>query len=96
MKERDLNSTSRTNWEQVDSFQDNQIDTTDIPPLDDEFFNRVQLRTPSTSTVISVAVDPETLIWFTSQGLAASEQTAAALRIYAEAQRFVATLRHLA
>jgi hypothetical protein len=38
---------SRTDWERLDSLTDDQIDTSDIPPLDDRFFERAQWRSPT-------------------------------------------------
>ncbi|MEO1792591.1 MAG: hypothetical protein AAFR25_10250 [Cyanobacteria bacterium J06629_19] len=41
---------------------------------------------------ISTRVDAETLAWFQSKGEAAEQHMAAALRIYAEAQKYSASL----
>src|SRR5438045_2496629 len=86
-------STSNTNWERVDSLADEQIDVSDIPPLDERFFSRARLRLPAGYATVAVAVDPDTLSWFKDQGDSAAEQMAAALRIYAEAQRVSKSLR---
>jgi hypothetical protein len=40
MNENDMNSSSRTNWEKVDSLTEEEIDTADIPPLTKEFFSK--------------------------------------------------------
>ena len=41
---------------------------------------------------ISIRADAETLAWFQSKGEAAEQHMAAALRIYAEAQKYSASL----
>jgi hypothetical protein len=38
--------TSRTNWERVDALKDDEIDTSDIAPLDDVFFEEAEIRMP--------------------------------------------------
>lgn len=37
---------SRTDWDRVDALKDEEIDTSDIPPLDDAFFAETELRIP--------------------------------------------------
>jgi hypothetical protein len=64
-----MGNTSRTDWARIDAMSDDDIDTSDIPPLTDDFFANAQLRIPSTSlTTVAVRVDPETLAWFQSTG----------------------------
>jgi hypothetical protein len=40
MNEKLMNTISKTNWEKVDSLTEAEIDTSDIPPLTEEFFSR--------------------------------------------------------
>jgi uncharacterized protein (DUF4415 family) len=84
-----MNNTSRTDWDRIDAMTDDEIDTSDIPPLTDEFFSKAKLRMPSPSslTTVTIRVDSETLAWFQSKGEEAEQLMAAALRIYAEAQK---------
>lgn len=82
-----MNNTSRTDWARIDSMNDEEIDTSDIPPLSEEFFAKAQLRMPKSPTQVSVLVDPDTLAWFQAQGESAEQQMSAALRIYAEAHK---------
>jgi uncharacterized protein (DUF4415 family) len=81
-----MSNTSRTDWDRIDAMTDDDIDTSDIPPLSDEFFAKAKLRMPSPTTV-TVPVDAETLAWFQTKGEAAEQHMTAALRIYAEAQK---------
>ena len=92
-----MNDTSRTDWARIDAMSDDEIDTSDIPPLTDEFFSKAKLRMPSSSSVtVAIRVDSETLSWFQSKGEEAEQHMAAALRIYAEAQKTAATMRQSA
>jgi uncharacterized protein (DUF4415 family) len=76
---------------------DDEIDTSDIPPLTDEFFSKAKLRMPSSSSAtVAIRIDSETLSWFQSKGEEAEQHMAAALRIYAAAQKTAATMRQSA
>jgi uncharacterized protein (DUF4415 family) len=66
---------------------DEDIDTSDISPLSDEFFSQAQLRMPKQAVTIEVQVDPETFAWFQAQGDTAQQQMSRALKIYAEAHK---------
>jgi hypothetical protein len=37
---------SNTNWERLATMTDEDIDMSDIPPLDDDFFRRAKLQMP--------------------------------------------------
>ena len=91
-----MNNTSRTDWSRIDAMTDDDIDTSDIPPLTDEFFAKAKLRLPLSSAKVAVHVDADTLSWFQSKGEEAEQHMAAALRIYAEAQKNVASMRQSA
>ena len=87
------NNISKTDWERIDAMRDEDIDTSDIPPLSAEFWAKAKLRSPKQITA-SVQIDPETFAWFQSQGENASQQMSVALKIYAEAHKsYVATAK---
>ncbi len=46
MNESDMNNSSETNWEMVDALTDETIDRSELPPLDDSFFDRATWRMP--------------------------------------------------
>lgn len=87
MNENAMNNTSKTNWEKVDALTEEEIDTSDIPPLTEEFFSKSRWWKPVTSLSVLVQVDPETLAWFQAQGEDYEKRMADALRIYAEAHK---------
>ena len=87
MNEANMNKRSETNWARIDIMTDEMIDTSDIPPLSDEFFAKATWRMPRPPVAITVRVEPEVLEWFKAQGPDYSRLMAAALRIYAEAHK---------
>jgi uncharacterized protein (DUF4415 family) len=82
-----MNNTSKTNWDKVDALTEAEIDTSDIPPLSEEFFTKSRWWKPMSSLDVLVQIDPTTLAWFQSQGDDYEQKMAAALRIYAQAHQ---------
>lgn len=83
----DMNKPSKTDWARLDAMTDENIDTSDIPPLDDDFFERASLRIPEQQVAVTLHVDANILAWFKAQGEDYEERLSAALRIYAEAHK---------
>jgi hypothetical protein len=82
-----MNNISETDWSRVDAMTDEDIDTSDIPPLSEEFFTKAQWRIPLSLLMVMVKIDTETFEWFQSQGETAEQQMAIALKIYAESRK---------
>ncbi len=72
-----------------DAMTDDMIDTSDIPPLSNEFFQKATWRMPAPTAEVTVAIEPEVLAWFKTQENYQQRLTAA-LRLYAEAHRSMA------
>ena len=87
MSETDLQTSSETNWERVDRLTDDEIDTSDVPPLDDSFFRTAEVRLPKGKVPVIMSVDAEVLEWFKSQGAEYQALINAALRDYADTHR---------
>ena len=91
---------SRTDWERVDALAEEDIDTSEIPPLTEADFARSEWRLPATGNAgaissgsqvtVEVSVDEDILAWFQSQGQDYPQRMRAALRLYAEAHRAAA------
>lgn len=81
---------SKTDWARIDAMADDDIDTSDIPPLDTDFFENAELRLPHQPQQVSVtiAVDADVVAWYQAQGTEGLQRMNAALRIYANAHRF--------
>ena len=86
MSASDLKKPSETNWTRVNAMTDEEIDTSDIPPLDEAFFANAKLRVTEKVSV-TVNVDADVLEWFRAQGEEFQQRINAALRIYAEAHK---------
>ncbi len=87
MNENAMNSTSRTNWEKVDSLTEEEIDTSDIPPLTEKFFSKSRWWKPLDKLNVLVPIDAKTLAWFQAQGEDYEQKMATALQIYADEHR---------
>lgn len=82
-----MNNSSETNWEMVDDLTDETIDRSELPPLDDSFFNRATWRMPNKQVEVTLHLDSDLLAWFQAQGNEYEQRMTAALRIYAEAHK---------
>lgn len=103
MNESNMNSSSKTNWERLDTLTEEDIDTSDSPALTEEFFAKAQwlmpgqsasAKTPSASAAapgekvkVELEMDSNILAWFQSQGQDYKHHMRAALRLYAEAHQ---------
>jgi uncharacterized protein (DUF4415 family) len=65
---------------------DEDIDTSDISPLDETFFANARLRMPKKVSV-TLDVDADVLEWFKAQGEDFQHRINAALKIYADAHK---------
>lgn len=78
---------SRTDWQRIDSMSDAEIDTSDIPPLDAEFFSNAEVRLPRPKELITLRLDHDILAWFRGFGKGYQTRINAVLRTYMEAHR---------
>ncbi len=89
MSENNSENTSQTNWAKLAAMTDEDIDTSDIPPLDESFFSNARLQMPKGKVAVIVSVDKDVRDWFQAQGEESKALMSAALKIYAEAHRDV-------
>lgn len=82
-----MSKPTKTNWERFDALTDDMIDTSEIPPLTNEFFTTAQWRMPKSQATVTVEVEPEVIEWFKAQGENYQRDLAAALRLYAQAHQ---------
>jgi uncharacterized protein (DUF4415 family) len=85
MKAKSSRKKSKTDWDKLHKMSDTDIDYSDIPPLDSEFFKNGELRLPKTKPLISIRLDSDVLEWFRSQGAGYQTRMNAVLRMYMEA-----------
>lgn len=87
MSESNLKNISQTNWAKLETMGDEEIDTSDIPPLDEKFFANARLRMPRGKVAVTVSLDKDVSDWYQAQGEESRALMSAALKIYAEAHR---------
>ncbi|MDX6383582.1 MAG: hypothetical protein QOK48_1155 [Blastocatellia bacterium] len=63
---------------------DEEIDTSDIPPLDDAFFANAKMRLPEGKVPLVMNVDADVFQWFKSQGPEYKNLINTVLRLYAQ------------
>ena len=83
MNASNMNKPSETDWKRIDEMTDEEIDTRDIPVLDDAFFAKARLRMPMQVSV-TMRVDADLLEWFKAQGEEYESLINDALRSYVE------------
>jgi uncharacterized protein (DUF4415 family) len=86
MSESNMSKRSETDWQRVDEMTDEEIDTSDIPPLDDDFFTKAKLRMPGQVSV-TMRVDADLMEWFRAQGEEYESLINMALRSYVESNK---------
>jgi uncharacterized protein (DUF4415 family) len=86
MSESNMNRQSETDWKRVEDMADEEIDTSDIPPLDDSFFAKAKLRMPKQVSV-TMRLDADLLEWFRAQGEEYESLINTALRSYVEGNK---------
>lgn len=85
MSAANTNAASKTDWARLESMTDEEIDTSDSPELEDDFFEQATLELPEPKSV-ALQIDPDVLAWFEAQGNSQKLMNTA-LRIYVEAHR---------
>jgi uncharacterized protein (DUF4415 family) len=73
--------------QEINNIPDELIDTSDIPELDDDFWEKAKLVKPITQKSISLRVDSDVLEWFKNQGKEYQSLINSVLRSYVEHQR---------
>jgi uncharacterized protein (DUF4415 family) len=75
---------SKTDWARVKAIKDKEIDYSDIPQLDKEFFKKAILW-PGTKKQITLRLDPDVIDFFKKQGRGYQTTINTVLRKYVEA-----------
>ncbi len=84
MSGNNLSGQSKTDWARLDAMTDADIDTSDIPPLDENFFANARLRMPKRKESITIRLDADVLSWFRNMGKGYQTRINAVLRTYME------------
>ena len=87
MKKGNLQAKSGTDWKRIDSLKDDNIDLSDIPELDDDFFKNAVLVMPKSKATVTLRVDADVLEWYRSTGKGYQTLMNAVLKGWAERHR---------
>lgn len=74
---------SQTDWKRLEKMQDTEIDLSEAPELDDDFFARAEICIPSKQSV-TMRLDSDVLDWFKTQGKGYQTRINRLLRSYME------------
>ena len=89
MSEKNTSKYSKTDWQKLEAMTDEEIDYSDIPPLDDNFFAHATIRSPhQPKVIVTMQVAPDVFAWFNAQKDGWEQRIQAALRIYVEAHKY--------
>ncbi|BBP74605.1 hypothetical protein PHLH7_07090 [Pseudomonas sp. Ost2] len=77
---------SKTDWERLDKLSDQEIDTSEIPELGEDFFRRAELRVP-VKRAVTIRLDADVLEWFKGQGTGYQTRINQLLRQYMQAHQ---------
>lgn len=80
-----MSKVSKTDWKRLSEMSDKDIDTSDIPELDDSFFQNAEVKVPPKQPV-TLRLDSDVLVWFKSQGQGYQTRINKLLRSYMESQ----------
>ena len=76
---------SGTDWARLRRMKDEDIDFSDIPPIDPSVFKKMVIRMPEKKAALSIRLDPVVITWFRTQGKGYQTRINAVLRSYVEA-----------
>jgi uncharacterized protein (DUF4415 family) len=75
-----------TDWKRLKGMQDGNIDTSEMPELDDAFFESAELHVPPKQAV-TMRLDADVLTWFKEQDQGYQTRINKLLRAYMQAQQ---------
>jgi len=82
MKEKNIKKKSGTDWEKLSKMEDNDIDYSDSPELNESFFENATIRMPEPKKAVNIRLDNDVLEWYKKQGTGYQTRMNAVLRMY--------------
>ncbi len=80
-------STIKSDLKRIDALRDEDIDYSDIPALDEDFFQKARVVVPPGKKQLTLRLDADVLAWLKAQGKGYQSRINAILRMYYEAHR---------
>jgi uncharacterized protein (DUF4415 family) len=87
MNGKDMNNTSKTDWEALAAMTDEEIDYSEIAPLSATFFERARVWRPQPKVTLTMQVDADIVEWFQTASDHWETRMQAALRFYVESHK---------
>jgi uncharacterized protein (DUF4415 family) len=87
MKKKNTSIQSETDWQRVMNMADEDIDTSDIPELTDDFFKNARVRWPGNKKQLTLRLDPDVLDYFKHLGKGYQSTMNNVLRKFMEAHQ---------
>jgi len=87
MKAKNTTKESRTDWNKLKKMRDQDLDLTDVPELDEDFFAHAQIRMPRRKKAVSIRLDPDVIDWFKQEEKQYQTKINAVLRAYVQAHQ---------
>ncbi|MFA5865389.1 MAG: BrnA antitoxin family protein [Phycisphaerae bacterium] len=84
MKRKSTQKKSGTDWKRLSGMKDQEIDFSDIPPVERAAFRKMEIRMPQKKSVVSIRLDPDVIGWFKKRGRGYQTRINAALRSYVQ------------
>jgi uncharacterized protein (DUF4415 family) len=83
---KDSKRMTKKELEEFDALKDEDIDYSDIPPTDEEFWKDARVIKPARKKAISLKLDPDLLEWYKAHGKGYQTLMRNVLRAYMNAQ----------
>ena len=77
-----MKSLSKSNYRKIKKISDNDIDYSDIPETDEDFWSDAQVLFPAKKTHLSIRLDDDIISWFKQFGRGYQTKINAVLRSY--------------
>ena len=82
-----MSSSKAQRMKKLDGIKDEEIDYSDIPELDDTFWDNAVIEYPEKKKPVTLRLDADILAWFQSRGKGYQTRINAVLRSYVEAHK---------
>jgi uncharacterized protein (DUF4415 family) len=86
MNAKNTSRKSKTKWTKLSKLKDAEIDTSDAPALDRNFFKNAVLQMPRNKKMVSIRLDEDVLAWFKKQGRGYQTKINEILKMYVRAK----------
>ncbi len=85
MSDTSIQKKSDTDWKRLHEMRDDEIDFSDIPPVNKALFKKMVVRMPERKSSVSIRLDQHVIAWFKEQGPGYQTRINAVLKSYVKA-----------